>query len=166
MAKKTYIVTDPSGKQHTRKTDRVYTHAVVVRDSYEFDLAEASKIYDVDKQNFEYSVKIVNTNGEYLAQTIYPSYTPEQVANVEQAKAQRLAKAQEEVNTFKTAQAFAEDRRAKRIAKVEERRAAGCYKLYDVLGFNGRLDLAQKAASAAQGGRYAEVHILSAKLKG
>lgn len=166
MAKKTYIVTDPNGKQHTRKTDRIYTHAVVIKDSYEFDLAQASKIYDVDRSNFDYYDKIVSTNGEYYAHKVYPTYTAEQVANVERANAQRLIDAKVIVDTHKNRDAYAAARRDDRIVKVEERKAAGSYGLYGVLGFNGRLDLAQKAASAAQGSRYAEVLILEAHLKG
>ncbi len=31
MTKKTYVATAPDGSQHTRKTDRTYTHAVLVQ---------------------------------------------------------------------------------------------------------------------------------------
>src|ERR1700752_1543093 len=42
MPKTTYIAIDPAGGEHTRKSDRVYTHTVVCRGGYERDLAQAN----------------------------------------------------------------------------------------------------------------------------
>lgn len=165
MAKKTYIVTDPNGVQHTRKTDRTYTHAVLARDNCEGQLRSESSIWDIDRVNFDYYAKIVATGGEYGASKVYPNYSPEQVANTEIANAKRLADAQALVETHKHRDGYATARRDARVAAIAEKKAAGGYEKFGVVGFNGRLDLAQKAASAAQGTIYTDIRIVEATLK-
>jgi len=158
MAKKTYLVVDPNGVEHKRKTDRVYTHAVVVRPSYEFDLAQADRDWEVDGRNWQFYVKMAR-DGFSGAAPQYNWETPEYLEKTKAEYAERAA-------AFSNVQEAIAAGRAKRVSNVEKAKANGEYDKYGVLGFNGRLDLAQKAASAAQGGRWAEVKILPAKLKG
>ncbi|MBB5278684.1 hypothetical protein HNR26_004786 [Rhizobium rosettiformans] len=158
MAKKTYIVTDPNGVQHTRKTDRVYTHAVAVRASYEFDLAQADCDWAIDGDNWKFAVKMARDGFTGDA----PKYSWETPEYLESEKARYVSSA----TPYSSVEEAIAGRRARRVAGVEKQKAEGYYDKFGILGFNGRLDLAQKAAAAAQGGRWAEVLILEATLKG
>lgn len=158
MAKKTYIVTDPNGVEHTRKTDRVYTHAVAVRASYEFDLAQADCDWPIDGDNWKFAVK--------MARDGFTGSAPQYSWETEEYLASEKARYAERAKSATTVQEAIAVARANRVAGVEKQKANGYYDKFGILGFNGRLDLAQKAAAAAQGGRWAEVLILEATLKG
>ncbi|MDX0267663.1 hypothetical protein GOC13_07450 [Sinorhizobium meliloti] len=167
MAKKTYIVTDPKGVQHTRKTDRVYTHAVVAQRSFDHDFCNAAALWPVDANNFEYSQKIVASNGECSALKIYPTYDAAAVERIHTENANRLERATVEVELHKTARAYQEAKAKERVANVNDKRAKGFYDQWFVLGFCGRRDLAEKLrASNLNGGYYAEAVIIDAHLKG
>lgn len=144
MAKTTYIVTAPNGSVFTRKSERVYTHAVLVQPCYEEQVKSADTVWEVDKSNFRYSQKIVESNGTLHARQVYRE---EQRAEVERANAERLEKSRAEVETFKTADAYAADCRARRVAAINERKKAGGFDVWIVEGFCGRPDLAAKLAA-------------------
>lgn len=151
MPKTTYTVTAPNGAVFTRKSDRVYTHAVLCQDSYEGWMQTYDAIWEVDKSNFRYAEKIVATNGEYLAGKVY---NEEQRERVEAANAKRLANAKAEVETHKTANAFAAAMRALRVASLNAKLKAGGFDGWMVEGFCGRHDLAVKLAAKVTGTRH------------
>lgn len=143
MAKTTYTVTAPNGAVFTRKSDRVYTHAVVYQDSYEGWMKTYDAIWSVDKSNFNYDLKIVATNGCIHSDHSTPEY-----------RAERVAKSQARIDQYKTADAFAAAMRAERVRSLNEKKKAGGFDTWMVEGYCGRHDLAVKLAAKVTGHRH------------
>jgi len=138
-----HTVTDPNGTTHNRTSaNRVYTHAVLVRESYEHAMEIAKQLYEIDGDNWAYDVRKVRNNDHYSWET------PEQIER-QKARAQAYTSRQEAM----------EGAARERVTRVCEKYKAGGFDTWSVLGWNGRLDLAQKAASTA-GPRFAEVKIV------
>lgn len=175
MPKTKYFVIDPAGVEHTRNSDRIYTHTVLMRGGYEYALANASdKAWDkTEARNFNYYTALANGTHEHAQYTpftgYHPSFTAEKIAEIEERKQQEIAKrivdAAERIKGFASAAEWCEAQRAKMIASVEESKAEGKYDRWFNVSWNGRLDLAQKEASKAQRHPSYEVIILPAQVK-
>lgn len=173
MAKTKYFAIDANGVEHTRSSERVYTHTVVYKASYEHALASAmSKEWDKQEaRNFAYYVALANRTHEhaqYVRSTAYhPSYTAVQIDAMEARKQaeieKRIVDAAERIKGFADAAAWCAAERADRVAGVEKNKAEGYYDKWFNAGWNGRLGLAQTLANKCSNA--AEVQILEAKTK-
>lgn len=163
MAKTTFTAIDPAGKPHTRKTDRVYTHTVVVRQSNE--LAEAAYArYEpgrrkLDAENYVFDKKLSTVEG-LRAWYVRKGFDPNAKWVNLPEEAAKHAKA---LRGCATAEAFVELKAAERRAAFEAEKAAGHFERYLNAGWCGRPDLALKLAAKQQG--FAEVRVLEAKAK-
>jgi hypothetical protein len=154
MAKATaYTATASNGQVFTRNSHRVYTHACLALRSEAADRALCDADWKVDGQNFDYLVKIVETNG-----TIHNSFqTAEQCA-------ERAAKAKADIEAAGSRAGYIAACRARRVAKVDADKAAGAYEKFHLIGFAGRLDLAQKAF-ARDGKMYHKPEFVTVEVK-
>jgi len=147
---------------------------VVALPSYLFDLqqVEPKDWQRTDIANFDYYAAIAAGNDPHPTRNYkadHPAkWTLEEIAEGDvwaaECNAQRRADAKARVDGL-TVGLYLSAKLDERIAKVEERKAAGYYAKWQNLGWCGRLDLAQKLFSTAQGQRYARVAILPAEVK-
>lgn len=143
MAKTNYIAIDPAGQLHTRKTERVYTHTVLFKYSYEDQMREANRDQSVDGDNWEFSCRMVEWGGVYRGKR-EKWHSDEEIARNLATNEALKAKANNR------AEAIANGR-AERVAHIEARKAAGFYEKWVNAGWCGRLDLAQKLAAKYSG---------------
>lgn len=151
-----HTATDRNGLVHTRNSQgRAYTHCVAVRPSYERALAEAQKGWKNAASDYAYFAERAAGRLE--------QYRWEDEGQFAIRLANEVKHAQEQIAGCANAAEYVEKTRAEMIARVEARKAKGYYDTFEVIGWNGRLDLAQKEA-ARQHGRadLAEVCILEA----
>lgn len=146
-----HFVILPDGQRATRNSkNRVYTHAVAVRQSYAYALQEAQSHgnLDVHRSNWRYAKE----KAEQGAAHRHAAYqTPERQAEDERVAALSLAEYRAELT-------------AKAIARVEQLKAEGYYDKWFVAGWNGRADLAQKLHQSEANRLYnAEVITLEAQ---
>ncbi|TJV68607.1 MAG: hypothetical protein E5X76_28925 [Mesorhizobium sp.] len=149
MPKTVYIAIDPNGVEHTRTTDRIYTHIVVAQRSKAAALASANDKgwRATERSNYEYAQKIAAGDDPYPARTYMSAdrFTAEQIAEeqarVDAENAKRLAQAL--ADTSVTLERYHLDRLAERVARAE----AGDYVSYVNHGWCGRHDLALKLAA-------------------
>lgn len=158
MTSTKYIAIDPAGVAHKRSTEsRTYTHTVVVSGGYQAALNSAkSRGWEkTERSNFDYYTRIAEGRSEF-----YPSkrwcalspdrYTPEQIAEEDArltvSDAAKVADAKARIEGH-TADSYIEALRAARIARVEERKAAGDFDAWKNAGWCGRRDLAEKLAA-------------------
>jgi hypothetical protein len=138
MAKTNYQVTFNGEVVGIRKSDRIYTHAVVVHDDADafYHWAHNYVPNETDRKNFAYdSKRAVQIVEQYLAEWKYqkPDYVESQISE---------AKAKVEGGF----EAYAERLRQEKIQMYEDRLAKGGFLPY-VAGWCGRPDLAQKAST-------------------
>ena len=138
MAKTNYQVTFNGKVVGIRKSDRIYTHAVVVQDDADafYHWAHNYVPNETDRKNFAYdSKRAVQIVEQYLAEWKYqkPDYVESQISE---------AKAKVEGGF----EAYAERLRQEKIQIYEDRLAKGGFLPY-VAGWCGRPDLAQKAST-------------------
>ena len=127
MASTKHFVIDPNGVKHTRVSKtRVYAFAVVARPSFYANMAAAEDTR-TDRLNFAYYTKRV---AEGTRHTWEPADQLENFRTI--------------VETYKTADAYAEAMVAKRIQALREKEMKGFYTTYEVLGWTSRRDLAMK----------------------
>ena len=156
MANKHFII-DPAGVVHTRTSaSRTYSHAVIGRRSYDRALASA-KAYR--NPNYEYYRSIADGTSRHLV--AYSWETAEEHA-ARYAKAR--AEAVEELDGAESAEAYIAAERAKRVASVEAKKAAGKFGEWSVLGWAGRPDLADKLAASSRND-WVDVTVLEAQRK-
>jgi len=138
MAKTNYQVTFNGKVVGIRKSDRIYTHAVVVQDDADafYHWAHNYVPNETDHKNFANdSKRAVQIVEQYLAEWKYqkPDYVESQISE---------AKAKVEGGF----EAYAERLRQEKIQMYEDRLAKGGFLPY-VAGWCGRPDLAQKAST-------------------
>jgi hypothetical protein len=147
-----YVVTDANGKKHTRNSDRVYSHAVLYRDSKEHDLKWATTrgVYQIE--NFWHTFEIANGTSKWLEPQPWEKNHAERAAReIEAAKnALRGCKHPDELWELQKAEA---------VAAIE----AKDYSVWKLKGFCGRRDLAEKLALQC---RAAQVIILPVEVAG
>lgn len=139
MAKRTLTITH-NGQTFTRATERIYTHAILVRSDYLLcrDSAIASAI-EYARVNYAYYVKEANPD------TREHNHSAAELARYAEIAAMTLDQ-------------FHLKARADAAASIEAKRAAGEYDRFGVLEWCGRNDLAHNAlGKARQRGYYAEV---------
>lgn len=161
MPKIKYFAIDPNGERHTRSSERVYSHAVVYKDDYAKELANASDKgwTKTDRSNFDYNSRIAAGNDPYPHQHwdrvayAFHEKTDEWIAahdaRMDRENAERLADAKAAIEGHDAA-SYCEAKRLARVAKIEAKKAAGGYDVFRCAGWCGRLDLAHKLA--AKGG--------------
>lgn len=157
-----HTATDANGTVHTRNSEnRVYTHCVAVRFSYEAALKSAQKTYKGDASNYAHYKAYIDGTSEFL---VKPSYCTDEHHAVECARA--IANAKANIGDAKSLEEYTANNVAKAVAAVEKSKASGYYDAWQVIGWNSRRDLAEKEA-ARQRARdsVAEVQILEAVLK-
>jgi hypothetical protein len=138
MAKTNYQVIFNGKVVGIRKSDRIYTHAVVVQDDADafYHWAHNYVPNETDHKNFAYdSERAVQIVEQYRAEWKYlrPHYVESQIAE---------AKAKVEGGF----EAYAERLRQEKIQMYDDRLAKGGFLPY-VAGWCGRPDLAQKAST-------------------
>lgn len=143
MPKRTYRV-EHQGKTHTRKTDRTYTHVVLVRRDYETELANQIRIArEFSVSTHAYAVEKANQPIDRRSWM-----TADELA--EQARVAAL--------TLEQYQAECVERVS---ARVKERRAKGEFDTLGPLTWCGRPDLAaNEERKARANGYWAEVVVL------
>lgn len=153
MPKKTYTAKDRLGGLHTRKTERTYTHCVVVMASEQFERARHASRYADPKwteqsfrSDFDYYTRIATGNdphpeGNYVKQ---PNGELAKVVDVER-QAKRVANAQAKIADGFAG--FVAAAAARDLATIEERKASGKFSTFGAVGFCGRPDLADKLAA-------------------
>ena len=138
MSKTTYIATAPDGTIGKRTTEnRIYTHAVIGRHSYEKDLAGAHDkgSQKADGQNWDYHMALAAGTHEHCKF---------QHLDDDAHRAEWAAFAA----AFPTRAGYIETQHAARVARVQDRKAEGYYEVWHTLTWCGRLDLAQKQIGA------------------
>jgi hypothetical protein len=138
MAKTNYQVTFNGKVVGIRKSDRIYTHAVLVQDDADafYHWAHNYVPNETDRKNFAYdSKRAVQLVEQYLAEWKYqkPDYVESQISE---------AKAKVEGGF----EAYAERLRQEKIQMYQDRLAKGGFLPY-VARWCGRPDLAQKAST-------------------
>jgi hypothetical protein len=143
MPMKTYRVVH-NGVEYTRRTERIYTHLVLVRRDYEAELK--SQILMARERAWDDHPFFVR---EANPQTrVYKDITPETLALYEHAASL-------------TREQFADEQGEQARARVEERRAKGVFDTLGALTWCGRPDLAMKEEAKARAtGYWAEVVVL------
>lgn len=153
---------DQNGHAHTRNSaNRVYTHCVVARRSYENALAIANDPWSVDASNYRFHLAFIDGTSEFLAKKSWQTEEQHQAANAE-----NIADAKDNLAGCNSLADYRAKLKAKRIAGVEAAKAQGFYDKLVCLGWCGRRDLAEKSAAGYRANSYyAEVKILEAQVK-
>jgi hypothetical protein len=159
MTKNVHTFTDPNGTVHIRKSvNREYTHAVIARKSKACAVAfiMADDWAAREAHNFGYYTAMVagtHKNAKYTLAFEKPE--------------EREARRSQEVEFHKTiladavdAEAFVAMIRKRALATIEASDKKGVYTDYTVIGWNGRVDLAQKLASSNATREYIHVQIV------
>lgn len=139
----------PNGKTETRTSasGRHYTHAVATRDSYEKTLAAAKSPdhakHDTSNWNHAKNCASVEAGARYPD----PRYSFTVSASMKAEGEATLA-------AHPTAASYVAAKQAERVAKVEERKAAGGFEAWGVMCWNSREDLSRKEAATALANAY------------
>lgn len=157
-----HIATDANGIIHTRNSEnRVYTHCVAIRHSYEAALASAKKAHTHDASNYAHYMAYINGTSEFLNKRSWQ--TDEQHAA---ECARSIADAKKNIGEAKSVEEYIANNIASAVARVEKAKADGYYDAWKVIGWNSRRDLAEKEAARQRArASVAEVAILEAVLK-
>jgi hypothetical protein len=132
-----YFVIDANGKKHTRNSKRVYTHAVLYRDSKEHDLKWATTKPDHWVANFWYHQAFLDGTSKWLERTNWETndgYNRRVEREVQRAK--------DALRGCKTPDELWEIRKAEAVAAIE----AKDYSVWHAKGWCGRKALAEKIA--------------------
>lgn len=150
MTKNVHTAILPDGRVAKRTSlNRVYPYCVAVRDSYEYALMAAKQWLKVDADNYGYYLRELDPATRRYSQS-----------------EKQLAEFADEVAGCPGANAYCAKLIAKRVAAVEKAKAEGRYERWGVLGWNGRLDLAQKLCDSARAKPfYAETVIVETKVE-
>lgn len=155
MPKTKHTVTLPDGKTAQRVSqNRTYSHVVVCRTLYEVALRDADRISTGDLGNYRFHREFVDGTSRFLVRASYERDDAQFAARC----AKDIARSVEELAGVDSAQAYAEAKRAERVAAVEAKRAAGGFDRWWAGSWSSRLDLAQKACGEFTG--YAETRVL------
>lgn len=141
-----YTVVLPDGTTASRKSARVYTHAVATRRSYEHSLAIAKSGGGWTKSNYEHDAAIVDGTSRFLKRESWRS-DEQHAAYVSDL----IARATEALRGATSYEEWKAIRIAETVALVEDAKADGYYDRWTVEGYCGRLDLAQKLLAKEQG---------------
>jgi hypothetical protein len=145
----------PDGSITSRLTAAERAYIVITRLSYEYHLAEASHIYEVEGAIYrDYCAEI---NGTSVWQNRRRGSSDEEHAA---RIAARKAHATKAIKGIASAHDYQMRCRAKRIADVERRKANGLYDRWNVKAWFGSMEQARKAADAPRPPRIAEVRII------
>lgn len=157
-----HTATDANGKVHTRNSKgRVYTHCVAIRFSYEHALAQAKKPYIHAASDYAYFAAYIDGTSDYLVKQSWQS-DEQHAADV----ARHVANAKANIGSAKSVEEYIANGVARAVADVEKSKASGYYDAWQVIGWNGRPDLAEKEAARQRArASVAEVAILEAVLK-
>lgn len=144
--------TDAAGVVHTRKTVRDYSHAVAFLPSIDAALRWSDCDWKSDGSNFEYWAKIAAGNDPHPTRSYRDDparWSAEEIAEslawAAAQNAERIADAQARTAGHDRASYIAAQRAA-RVAIIREKEAAGYYQVWQIEGWCGRRDLAQKLA--------------------
>lgn len=143
-----YFIVDPNGKRHTRTTkNRTYTHAVIARRNLDVALERARwpGWDELDRSNHAFYVREANP-----ATRRFGPYSDEKLAEYVRYAAM-------------TADEYVADQLKQRLDQVTQDVEDGDFDVYRVVGWNGRLDLAQKLA-ANPGKHLKDVQIVEAQV--
>lgn len=161
MPKIKHTATGPNGETFKRvSTSRTYSHCVIGRRSYEVAMARATSAQAQRNDGSDWDYFTACANRTY---NDFPSfYTPDQVEKLRDQR-QEAHKDFAEKNPDRAA--YVARKLAERIEEVEQLKAKGEFDRFFQIGWASRLDLAQKAASAAMtGGYYAETRYVEAQV--
>jgi hypothetical protein len=162
MTKTVHTAVDPNGKVHKRTSEsRKYSHVVFYRTSYEKALndAKSTDYRRLDRSNYDHFMAFIDGTSRFLPQSHWESdhYYAQRRAN-------DIAKAKEQIGDAKSFDEYTTNRRNAAVARVEQKKAEGLYDVYHCAGWNGRLDLAQKAAAQCRTNGCVDVVIAETKI--
>jgi hypothetical protein len=132
-----YFVIDANGKKHTRNSRRIYTHAVLYRDSKEAALRLLDRKDNLLASNFWYHHAFVDGSSKWLDRQ---SWETQQAYSMRVNK--EVARSKEALRGCKTPEEWGEMLRADAIARIN----AHDYNQWHVEGWCGRHDLAVSLA--------------------
>jgi hypothetical protein len=145
----------PDGSTTSRLTAAERAYIVITRLSYEYHLAEASPLYDIDGAVYrDYCAEI---DGTSVFQNKRPGWSDEEHAAIVAARKAWSTKA---IKGIASAHEYQMRCRAKRVADVERRKANGLYDRWNVKSWFSCMDRAREAADAPRSPRIAEVQII------
>lgn len=162
MAKgKKFEAVMPDGRIAKRSSEnRTYTYCVAVRLSYAAALkfAMSPDWEKCERRNFAYYASCAaGDNENAVSRPGDPEWKVKSAARAREMGERYVAE-------YGDADTYVSRQLAARVAGVNVRNAAGAYEKWDVVGWNSRLDLAQKLrARELSKGRAAEAVILEAK---
>ena len=149
--KNTLTAIDPAGVKHKRTTERTYTHVVVARLCRKHAMDVAQTKWAHFDSNFWHHQAFIDGTSKWLERSSWEtdeSHARRVKSDVERAK--------EANRGCSTPDALWEIVKAEQVAAAN----AADYSKWHVLGWCGRLDLAERLARGAANGRWAEVVIL------
>lgn len=133
----------------TRVSDRTYTHAIVARHSFDFDMKSAGSIHKVDHSNFDYYAEIARAPADRFRTEKF------------------IAEAKEKVAKYGDRDTYAKAKMEERVAGIKAKKAAGHYDKPVVVAWAGRPDLASKqVASLGNANGWADVQAVEVGGKG
>lgn len=145
MPKIKHIATGPNGETFKRESaSRRYTHCVIGRRSYDHAVRRAHGERSHHASNFRYYAACAA--GTYT----FPSF----YSDAGKLKAQQKGEAWIAEAGCANADEYADRELARQLAELEELKAKGEFDRFFQIGWAGREDLAQKAASQAMTGGY------------
>jgi hypothetical protein len=153
---------DRNGKAHKRNSaNRVYSHAIIARRSYEHAVARANDVGRLERSNYSFYAAFLDGSSEFLVKPAYRS--EEQHAAYCAEKIEIARKALEGCDSMA---AYCEMCRLDYVAAVEGQKARGYFDELICLGWCGRRDLAEKSAARYRANPYyAEVMIAEAQVE-
>lgn len=137
------------GQTFTRNSqNRVYTHCVVAKPSYEAALRAADAWAPQHGSNFAYYTEELADGCTGHVYRYHAESEESYAARAAAQSAERKAHYTEELGGDTNRAAYIARKIAEEKAAIEKMRAEGYYDRWDVVGWCGRLDLAQKLASS------------------
>lgn len=151
-----YFVIDANGKKHTRNSRRIYTHAVLYRDSKEAALRLADRKDSFLATNFWYHHAFVDGTSKWLEQKPWETEDRYKARSHEEIERSRKA-----LRGCKSPEEWEMALRDEAIARIEERD----FSQWAVEGWCGRHELAVSLAHKTNGKeRVAETIILPVEI--
>ncbi len=150
MAKTIYQVIHEGELIDERRTDRVYTHAVIVRFSAQYVLSRIYEFDSHDEVSYNYMTRFAGMTREQCAAAIKAEFTGRNFWRVEYAE-KDLDRDLKNCNEFKAKHpSFNQWKENTSLARMEQfnrRTAEGDFKKFRVFGYCGRRELAAKLKS-------------------
>lgn len=143
-----HTITLPDGRTAKRTSqNRVYSHVVVGRRRYDYDLAQADRLTATDRANFAHYWEFIQGTSRFLQRNSWEKDD----AKFAERVAKDIARAKKAIGAAESPADYAEDKRAQRVAEVKQKAADGYYDAWGALTWASRRDLAEKQLNSWPG---------------